>query len=73
MPSWNAVHSEHVLSAMGECDELGDDEFLSRHGFDRAKSYVLWHKGRAYDSKTVLARRPRLRDRHRRHLRRVLR
>ncbi len=54
MPSWNAVHSEHVLSAMGECDELGDDEFLSRHGFTRAKSYVLWHKGRAYDSKAIL-------------------
>jgi hypothetical protein len=54
MPSWNAVHSEHVLSAMGECDELGDDEFLSRHGFQRGRSYVLWHKGRAYDSKAVL-------------------
>jgi hypothetical protein len=54
MPSWNAVHSEHVLSAMGECDQLGQDEFLSRHGFQRAKSHVLWHKGRGYDSKAVL-------------------
>jgi hypothetical protein len=55
MPSWNAVRSEHVLSAMGECDEQGDEEFLARHGFERTRTYVLWHKGRAYDSKTVLA------------------
>lgn len=55
MPSWNDVRSEHVLTAMGECDEQGDDEFLSRHGFERATTYVLWHKGRAYDSQAVLA------------------
>ena len=54
MPSWNAVRSEHVLSAMGECDAQGDEEFLSSHGFERTKSYVLWHKGRGYDSRAVL-------------------
>lgn len=54
MPSWKAVRSEHVLSAMGECDEQGDEEFLSVHGFEKTLTYVLWHKGRGYDSRAVL-------------------
>jgi 5-methylcytosine-specific restriction enzyme A len=43
-----------VLEAIGEYDRLGQDEFLAKYGFERARSYLLIHNGRAYDSKAIV-------------------
>jgi 5-methylcytosine-specific restriction protein A len=43
-----------VLAAIAEYDRLGQDEFLARYGFDRARSYLLIHNGKAYDSKAII-------------------
>jgi 5-methylcytosine-specific restriction protein A len=43
-----------VLKAIAEYDELGQDAFLSRHGFGLAHSYFLIRNGRAYDSKAIV-------------------
>jgi 5-methylcytosine-specific restriction enzyme A len=43
-----------VLAAIDEYDRLGQDEFLGKYGFDRARSYLLIHNGKAYDSKAII-------------------
>jgi hypothetical protein len=48
------ITREAILAAIAEYDRLGQDEFLSRHGFDRARSYLLIHDGKAYDSKAIV-------------------
>jgi hypothetical protein len=47
------VTREHVLQALTEYDSLGDEGFLTKYGFGRARSYVLWHEGHSYDSKAI--------------------
>jgi len=48
------VRPEHVLRAVAEYDQLGQDEFLEQNGFGRARAYVLWYGGKPYDSKAIL-------------------
>ena len=48
------IEREQVLRALAVCDELGRDEFLRQYGFKRARSYVLVHDGKAYDSKAIV-------------------
>jgi 5-methylcytosine-specific restriction protein A len=43
-----------VLEVIDEYDRLGQDEFLAKYGFDRARSYLLIHNGKAYDSKAIV-------------------
>jgi hypothetical protein len=43
-----------VMDAIDEYDRLGQDEFLGKYGFDRARSYLLIHNGKAYDSKAIV-------------------
>lgn len=50
----DAVTREHALSAIDECDELGDKVFLRRYGFGRAAEHLVWHDGRSYESKAIL-------------------
>ncbi len=45
-----------VMGAIDEYDRLGQDEFLDRYGFDRARSYLLIYDGKAYDSKAIVGR-----------------
>jgi len=47
------TQSSAVLSAIAECDRLGRDGFLAKHGFGRAKAYYLLHNGNQYDSKAI--------------------
>ncbi|MEP6816936.1 MAG: hypothetical protein ABI873_15445 [Marmoricola sp.] len=54
MSNLHAVTREHVLLAVDEYDELGDEEFLTAYGFGQAREYVLRHDGKDYDSKAVL-------------------
>lgn len=48
------VTREAILAAIGEYDRLGQDRFLAQYGFDRARSYLLIHDGKAYDSKAIV-------------------
>ncbi len=54
MPDFSAVTREHVLLAVDEYDRLGDEDFLTEHGFEKAPAYVLRNGGKDYDSKAVL-------------------
>lgn len=48
------ISRTEILKAMEECDRLGRDAFLKAYGFRRARSYLLVHDGRHYDSKAVV-------------------
>jgi 5-methylcytosine-specific restriction enzyme A len=54
MAFWDPVQPHHVRQAITEYDQLGQDEFLARHGFGRARSYLLIADGKSYDSKAIL-------------------
>lgn len=43
-----------ILAAIAEYDELSRDAFLGKYGFGRARSYLLLHNGKAYDSKAIV-------------------
>jgi hypothetical protein len=42
------------MDAIDEYDRLGQDEFLGKYGFDRARSYLLILNSKAYDSKSIV-------------------
>ncbi|MEU3157498.1 HNH endonuclease [Streptomyces griseoincarnatus] len=48
-----AITRVAVLKAIAEYDQLGRQEFLSKYGFSGARSYLLLHEGREYDSKAI--------------------
>lgn len=48
------IRRSSVVSAIRECDQLGQDVFLARHGFGRARRYFLDYEGRLYDSKAIV-------------------
>jgi hypothetical protein len=54
MVAWKSVTRTHVLAAIKEYDELGQDEFLDRYGFAPSREYVLRHDDHSYDSKAIL-------------------
>jgi len=54
MVAWTAVTRQHVLAAIHEYDEIGQDEFLSRYGFAPSTDYVLRHGNNSYDSKAIV-------------------
>jgi hypothetical protein len=51
---WDPVQPHHVRQAAAEYDQLGQDEFLARHGFGRAQAYLLILDDKNYDSKAIL-------------------
>ncbi|MEV8307793.1 HNH endonuclease [Streptomyces flavidovirens] len=48
-----AITRKAVLEAIAEHEQLGREAFLSTYGFGEARSYVLVHEGREYDSKAI--------------------
>ncbi|MFI1936474.1 HNH endonuclease [Streptomyces purpureus] len=48
-----AITQASVLKAIAEYDELGQVGFLAKYGFGEARSYVVVHDGREYDSKAI--------------------
>ncbi|MFF6862951.1 HNH endonuclease [Streptomyces ardesiacus] len=48
-----AITRDAVLKAIAEYDELGRSQFLARYRFSEARSYLLLHEGREYDSKAI--------------------
>ena len=51
---WDPVQPRHVRQAAAEYDQLGQDEFLARHDFGRARAYLLTLDDKSYDSKAIL-------------------
>lgn len=54
MVAWTAVKRQHVLAAIHEYDEVGQDAFLDRYGFAPSREYVLRYAENSYDSQAVL-------------------
>lgn len=54
MVAWTAVTRQHVLAAINEYDEVGQDEFLGRYGFAPSREHVVRHANNSYDSKALL-------------------
>src|SRR6478735_6507883 len=54
MVAWSAVTRHHVLAAIKEYDEVGEDEFLKLYGFAPSPEFVLRHADNSYDSKAIL-------------------
>ena len=48
------ITRDAVLLAVGEYDRIGQEDFLERYGFDRARQYLLVHEGKRYDSKAIV-------------------
>jgi 5-methylcytosine-specific restriction endonuclease McrA len=48
------ITRQAVLAAIAEYDQVGQEAFLSRYSFDRARLYVLVHHGKSYDSKAIV-------------------
>lgn len=48
------ITREAVLKALDEYDQLGQDVFLDKYGFHPARSYLLVHGGKYYDSKAII-------------------
>ncbi|MFI0819826.1 hypothetical protein ACH4TX_28455 [Streptomyces sp. NPDC021098] len=48
------ITRDGVLKTLEEYDDLGGEAFLARYGYQRARSYLLVHNGRRYDSKAIV-------------------
>jgi hypothetical protein len=44
---------QEILQATQEYDRLGREAFLDKYGFGQARSYLLVHNGKTYDSKAI--------------------
>jgi len=47
--------SKAVLNAIAEYDKLGQEAFLKRYGYGKARNFILLYSGRRYDSKAMSA------------------
>ena len=52
--SISEITREAILSAIDELDVRGPDAFLNEHRFGPARTYVLVHEDREYDSKAIV-------------------
>ena len=43
-----------VLKAIEQCDSMGRQAFLELYGFGKARTFVLIHDGKSYDSKAIV-------------------
>lgn len=49
----NLTDRDAVLKAIDEFNVLGQETFLSKYGFGKARQYWLFWDGKKYDSKTI--------------------
>lgn len=54
MVDFKKITAAHVEQAVAEYDHLGREAFLDHYGFREARTYVLRHGGREYDSKAIV-------------------
>jgi 5-methylcytosine-specific restriction protein A len=52
--SLHDITRDAVLKAIDDYDALGQSEFLDIYGFHPARSYVLVHNGKRYDSNAIV-------------------
>jgi hypothetical protein len=52
--AWDRVTRSEVLGAIKEYDQLGPEEFFSKHGFGPSRSYQLVWEQRRYPHKAIL-------------------
>jgi hypothetical protein len=48
------TNRDAVLAAIKEYDALGQDEFLAKYGYSRARRYWLVYNGKSYDAKAIV-------------------
>ena len=48
------VKRKHVLEAIREFDRLGRKRFLEKYKFGKARTCLLIHEGKKYDSKAIM-------------------
>lgn len=48
------ISRDAVLKAMAEYDRLGQQAFLAKYGFGRARTHMVWYRGSDYDSKAIV-------------------
>jgi MoxR-like ATPase len=48
------TNRDAVLSAIREYDTVGQDAFLAKYGYSRARRYQLVHDGKTYDPKAIV-------------------
>lgn len=54
-PSYTQLSDPRAVTrAIEEYDLLGEEKFLKKHGYGRAKSYFLVHRGRSYAPKAIV-------------------
>ncbi|MFI5563347.1 HNH endonuclease [Amycolatopsis japonica] len=51
--SLSDITQDALLSAIRQHDDLGREAFLDRYGFGPARTYLLIHEGKEYDSKAI--------------------
>lgn len=48
------ITRESVERALWECEALGREEFLAKHGYRKSNAYTLVYEGAEYDTKAIL-------------------
>ena len=48
-----AIDRDAVLRALAECNQLGEEAFLTKYGYGPALEYFVVHEGRQYPSKAI--------------------
>jgi len=54
MPTLESISRKDVTRSIAEYERLGQDAFLTAHGFGAADDYALIHDGRSYDSNAIV-------------------
>jgi hypothetical protein len=54
MVAWDQVTRDDVLRAIQEYDQLGEEQFFTKHGFGPSRSYELIWEKRHYPHKAIL-------------------
>lgn len=52
--SLKEITQEAVIKALAECQKMGQDAFLKKYGYGKAKRYILIWDGAEYDSKASI-------------------
>ena len=55
MATFSSITSQHLLAALAEHDEHGEELFLATHGYTASPDAQILHFGRRYDARAVMA------------------
>ncbi len=54
MATFSSVQRQHVLTAIEEYDQRGEEDFCAVYGFEPQPGYALTHAGQRYDARALL-------------------